>query len=216
MESLNLTAVPRPGVGKGIARKSRRSGLTPGILYRAGGDATPVSFKVSDLAAIFRKTADPNTLVNVTVEGAADHLCIVREIQRDPVSRNVIHVDFYEVKADQPVTVEVAVATTGRAAGTRAGGTLRLLARSVRVLAPAGRIPKAIEVDVTPLEVGQFVKVSQVPQPEGVKILFHQDYNVVSVEGKRAARDEEAAPAAEGAAAAAPAAAAKPAEKAKK
>jgi large subunit ribosomal protein L25 len=216
MESLNLTAVPRPGVGKGIARKSRRSGFTPGILYRAGGDATPVSFKVADLATIFRKTADPNTLVNVMVEGAAAHTCIVREIQRDPVSREVIHVDFYEVEKDQPVTVDVSVTTTGRAAGTRAGGTLRLLARSVRVVAPAGRIPKTIEVDVSPLEVGQFLKVSQVPQPEGVKILFHQDYNVVSVEGKRTAREEEAAAPAEGAAAAAPAAAAKPAEKAKK
>jgi large subunit ribosomal protein L25 len=221
MESLELNAIPRPGVGKGIARKARRAGLTPAVLYRAGGAATPVSFNVAELAGIFRKTADPNTLVHVIVEGAAKHLCLVRDIQRDPVSRNVIHVDFYEVKADQPVTVDVAINTVGRALGTRAGGQLRLLARTVRVEAPAGSIPKTIDVDVTPLDVGQFLKVSQVPRPKGVKILFHQDYNVVAVEGKRAVKEDEAAPAAEGAVAAAPAAAAgkpaaKPADKAKK
>ncbi|MFZ5478052.1 MAG: 50S ribosomal protein L25 [Myxococcota bacterium] len=218
MENIDLNAVPRPGVGKGIARKARKAGLTPAVLYRAGGSATPVSFRVAELATIFRKTADPNTLVNVKVEGGAAHLCLVREIQRDPVSRDVIHVDFYEVQKDQPVTVDVAVNPVGRAAGTRAGGTLRLLARSVRVECAAARIPKTIDVDVTPLEVGQFLKVSQVPRPDGVKILFQQDYNIVAVEGKRAAVEEVAAPAAEGAAAAPAAAAApgKPAEKAKK
>lgn len=196
MESLILNATPREGTGKGVARKARKANRTPGVLYRAGGDATPVSFDLSELATIFRKTADPNTLVSVKVQDAAERYCLIREIQRDPVSRDVLHVDFYEVDQDYVVTVDVALALTGRAAGTRAGGTLRQLTRSLTVQCAAARIPKSIELDVTPLEVGQFLKVSQVPAPEGVKILFARDYNVATVEGKRASKEEAAAAAA--------------------
>ncbi len=195
MESLILNATSREGTGKGVARKARQAGRTPGVLYRAGGSATPVSFDLAELATIFRKTADPNTLVSVKVEGAGERHCLIREIQRDPVSRGVLHVDFYEVDKDYVVTVDVALVLTGRAAGTRAGGTLRQLVRSVTVQCAAGSIPKSVEIDVTPLEVGQFLKVSQVPAPAGVKVLFARDYNVATVEGKRTARDE--APAAE-------------------
>ena len=194
MENLVLNATPRGGTGKGVARKARQAGRTPGVVYRAGGEATPVSFDVSELATIFRKTGDKNTLVNVQLEGKGARNCLIREIQRDPVSRTVIHVDFYEVDSDYVVTAEVNVALVGRAAGTRAGGTLRLITRSVTVLCAAGKIPKAIDVDVTPLEVGEFIRVSQIPQPEGVKITYTRDFNIVTVEGKRA--KEDAAPAA--------------------
>jgi large subunit ribosomal protein L25 len=216
MESLNLPAVPRPETGKGNARKARRAGRTPGVLYNAGGAATPISFDVAAAATIFRKTGDPNTLVNVQVSNERDHLCLVREIQRDPVSRDVTHVDFYEVTPDYRVTVDVAVATVGRAAGTRAGGTMRLLTRTVRVSCPAGQIPRVIEADVTPLEVGQFLRISQIPAPPDVTILYSHDFNVVAVEGKRASKEEAAAaaavaPAAGAAKPAAAAAAAKPA-----
>lgn len=193
MESLILNASSREGTGKGVARKARKAGRTPGVLYRAGGAATPVSFDLAELATIFRKTQDPNTLVEVKVEGAEQRYCLIREIQRDPVSRNVLHVDFYEVAQDYVVTVDVALVPVGRAAGTRAGGTMRLLTRNVTVRCAASRIPKTIEVDVSPVEVGQFLKVSQIQAPEGVEILYSRDYNVVTVEGKRASREETAA-----------------------
>jgi large subunit ribosomal protein L25 len=194
MENLVLNAKPREGTGKGVARKARSAGRTPGVVYRAGGEATPVSFDVSELATIFRKTADKNTLINVQLEGKGARNCLVREIQRHPVSRSVIHVDFYEVESDYPVTAEVNVSLVGRAVGTRAGGTLRLITRSVTVQCPAGKIPHVVEVDVTSLDVGQFIRVSQVASPEGVKITFTRDFNIVTVEGKRA--KEDAAPAA--------------------
>ena len=196
MESLTLNATPREGTGKGIARKARKQGRTPGVVYRAGGDATPVSFDISELATIFRKTADPNTLIGIKLGDAGERNCLVRGVQRDPVSRDVLHVDFYEVAADYVVTVDVALVLTGRAAGTRAGGTLRQLTRSVTVECAASRIPRSVELDVTSVEVGQFLKVSHVPAPEGVKILFSRDYNVVTVEGKRTSKEEAAAAAA--------------------
>lgn len=202
MENLILNATPRGETGKGVARKARSAGRTPGVVYRAGGSATPVSFDVAALATIFRKTADPNTLISVQVEGADARPCLVREVQRDPVSRKVLHVDFYEVDADYVVTVEVTLTSVGRAAGTRAGGTMRQLIRSVTVQCAAGSIPKTIEMDVSPLENGTFLKVSEILQPPGVKIVYTRDFNVVAVEGKRVSKEEAAAAAA---AAAAPA-----------
>lgn len=199
METVAVTALNRSTTGKGAARKSRKAGQTPGVVYRAGGTATPVNFNVAELAAVFRKTGNPNTIISLDVDGAP-HTCLVRDMQRHPVTRSVIHVDFYEVDADYMVTVDVAVATVGRAQGTRSGGTLRVITRSLTVKCPAGKIPAKLEIDVTPLEVGAFIKASEVPTPDGCVILVRQDFNVVTVEGKVA--PVEAAPA-DGAAAAA-------------
>lgn len=213
MERFTLNAQPRETGKKGFSRKTRAAGGTVGVVYRAGEPASPIRFDAAELATIFRKTANPNVLVDVVL-GDQTRTCMVREVQRHPVSRAVEHVDFYEVSAGSRVRVDVPVKTVGRAAGTRLGGTLRVLSRKITVACDPLDIPDTIEVDVTPLEVGQFVKASQVKAPEGVSLVYSQDYNVVTVEGKRAERGD--APAAEGAAPAAAAAApaaAKPAKK---
>ncbi len=216
MDTFNLVAESRPAGSKGDARKIRKAGATPGVIYRGGEPAVAVKFDGAALSTIFRKTNDANTIVNITVGGDA-HTCIVREVQRHPVTRSVEHIDFYQVNPGQDVTVTVPVITSGKAAGVRAGGLLRLLARRVDLSAPAGSIPKNVEVDVTALEVGRFIKASQLVAPAGTKILFQQDFNVVTVEGKKTDVVAEAAPAAGAAAAAKPAAgAAKPAAAAAK
>jgi len=212
METVTVSASLRSTTGKGPARKSRKTGQTPGVLYRSGGTATPINFSVAELASVFRKTHDPNTVVSLALDGSS-RSCLVREIQRHPVSRDVIHVDFYEVDADKMVAVDVVVNPVGRALGTRAGGTLRVLARSLALRAPAGRIPSRIDVDVTNLDVGGFVKASQCLAPEGCSIVYKQDFNVLTVTGKQTAA--EAAPA-EAAAAPAAAAAKAPAKDEKK
>lgn len=203
MESFNISAEPRVSTGKGGNHKLRKAGSTPGVVYRAGEVGHAIAFDNAALSAIFRKTNNPNTLVNVSV-GGTQHLCLVREIQRHPVSRIVEHVDFLEVKQGERVAVTVPVVSTGRAAGVRAGGQLRLLARSVDLDCDALSVPTNIEVDVTSLEIGKFIKASQLTMPNGARIVYAQDYNVLTVAGKIAA---VAAPAAE---------AAKPAAKGKK
>ncbi len=209
MESFDLVAENRPAGTKGDARKVRRAGGTPGVIYRGGEAALPVRFDGAALSTIFRKSNNANTVINVVVEGKA-HACLVREVQRHPVSRAVEHVDFYRVEGDQEVRVTVPVVTQGKAAGVRAGGLLRLMARRVNVMAGADAIPARIEVDVTDLEIGKFIRASQLVVPKGARIVFANDFNVVTVDGKRV----EAAP--EAAAPVPGSASAKPAEKAKK
>lgn len=206
METYNINADTRPAGTKGDARKVRKAGATPGNLYRAGEPALAVALDGPALSAIFRKTNDPNTIIQVTLEGK-QHNCLVREVQRNPLSRNVEHIDLLEVKPGEKVRVRVAVTTSGRAAGVRAGGQLRLLARAVNLECDAFAVPKAVDVDVTSLETGRFIKASQLVTPPGATILYAQDFNVVTVEGKVKEAAAEAAP--EAAAKAAPAAAGK-------
>lgn len=211
METFELVAENRPAGSKGDARKVRRAGGTPGVIYRAGEPAVPVRFDGAALSTIFRKTNNANTVINVVV-GGKPNPCLVREVQRHPVSRVVEHVDFYRVEGAQEVRVTVPVVTAGKAAGVRAGGLLRLVTRRVSVLANADAIPAQIEVDVTDLEIGKFIRASQLVVPKGARVVFAQDFNVVTVEGKRT----EAAPEAAAAAPVPGSASAKPAEKAKK
>ncbi len=218
MELHSITAELRAAGSKGDARKVRASGRTPGVVYRAGEAAHSVAFDGPALAAIFRKTGDANTIVTVNLDGTA-RTCILREIQRHPVNRRVEHVDFQEVAAGERVAVRVPIATTGRAAGVRAGGQLRVLARAVNLDCDAYAIPRVIEVDVTPLDIGRFIRASELPMPANTKIVYKQDFNIVTVEGKikdvaaAAPADAKAAPAAKGAPAAKAAAKAAPAKK---
>lgn len=209
MERFTLNAQVRPAGTKNVARKVRKAGDSVGVVYRAGQTATPVRFEASALAAIFRKSENPNVLIDVNIDGTT-RTCLAKEVQRHPVSRTVEHVDFVEVARGDVVRVDVPIQTVGRAAGTRQGGTLRVLTRSVTVTCDPFLIPATMDIDVTPVEVGQFIKVSQVPAPEGVSVNFTRDFNILTVEGKRTGGED--APAA---AAAAPAAAAKGAPAAK-
>jgi large subunit ribosomal protein L25 len=120
--------------------------------------------------------------------------CLVREVQRHPVSREILHVDFYAVPQDREIELMVPLNPVGRPKGAVAGGRLRIIRRDLKVAARYDRIPKTVDIDVSDLDVGDFVRASQIKTPEGVSIVIANDFNVVAMEGKRA--EEQAAPAA--------------------
>ena len=203
MANVSLNATSRTETGKGAARKIRAQGLLPAVIYRAGQPATSVSLDPNELETAFRRSGNRNTLVTLGVEGKS-FTCLVKVTQRDPVTANLIHVDFYEVDDNEEVTVRVPVNPTGRAAGVTAGGKLRLIRRDLDVRCKPGSIPATVDVDVTKLQVGDFIRVSAVPAPEGTEIVAPNDFNILTVVGKRGAVvvEEEAgaeeAPAEEG------------------
>jgi large subunit ribosomal protein L25 len=199
-ESLNATI--REEFGKGAARKIRSAGLLPAVVYRGGNDATSITVNVVDLEAIFRRTMNRNTLIKIEM-GSDDRICLVKEVVRHPVSQQIRHVDFYEVDPAQDVEVIIKVVPTGTAKGTKMGGRLQLLRRELKMICAPGDIPDLVEIDVSELDVNDIMRVSQVPAPKGCKVVYHHDFNMVTVLGKRGAVDEEAeegeeAPAAEG------------------
>lgn len=186
-----LAAEARTGIaGKGGARKLRKTGMLPAVVYGPGEEATPVAVDPTRLLDIFRKTGDRNTVINLQIDGA-EVPCLVRDSQRHPLTRELLHVDFYKVSRDRKVEVMVKLETTGRARGMALGGRLRVIRREVPVRCDFDKIPAAIVHDITQMRVDDFVAVSQLAAPEGVEIVFESDYNVISIYGKKLAVDEE-------------------------
>ncbi len=183
MQVIKLAIEPRTETGKGAARKLRRDGRVPAVLYRDGNAPVMFSFDPEEFEHALRHGANRNSLFSLEVEGE-DRICLIKDFQRHPVSRRIRHMDFYEVVADQPVLIKVRVNPLGRAEGTKLGGRMTLLRRTLDVRCLPVNIPAAIDVDVTPLNIGDTIRVSSIVAPENAEILFESDFNVVIVLGK--------------------------------
>lgn len=180
---LTLEATPRATTRKGAARKGRASGSIPAVVYGPQHAATPVSLDPNRLLDIFKQTGDRNTVVGVKIDGGAPVSCMVREVQRHPVSRELLHVDLYAVP-QHAIEVRVPLMPVGRPKGALIGGKLRTIRRDLWVRCMHDRIPKHIEVDVSHLEVQDVIRVSQVVAGEGVEVVYDADFPVFSCVGK--------------------------------
>ena len=185
-----LEAEQRNPGKKGDARKLRRSGRVPAVYYGPAQDPMSLAVDPEVLVRLFQATGDRNTLVQLKVDGS-DYPALVREVQRHPVTREIQHVDFYSPPQDKPIEVMVPIVTVGKPAGAILGGRLRIIRREVRALCLFNKIPVNLEVDVTHMNVGDMVRVSEVKTPTGVELLYDNDFNVVTVYGKRMEEEEE-------------------------
>ena len=187
-----LEATPRPRAGKGWARKARAEGRLPAIVYGPKTEPQPISVDGDVLQSIFKRTQDRNTIVDLKLEGDGGTVpCLVREVQRHPLSREILHVDFYAVDPEGQVEVMVPLRTRGRPKGAVLGGRIRLIRRAIKATCTYDKIPESLDVDVTPLDIGDMVKVSELPLPDGVSLIYDHDYNVITLYGKRRGGDKK-------------------------
>lgn len=181
----SLSAEVRSGeTGKSVARKLRKDGKIPAVVYGDGEAATPLVVDPDHLVAIFRETQDRNTIVELDV-GGEKVPTLVQKVQRHPLKRHILHVDFMKVRPGKPVEVMVPLAGKGRAKGMIIGGRLRLIRREVKVRCEFDKIPSVIEHDITPMDIGDMVKASELVTPEGVEVVFDNDFNVMTVYGRK-------------------------------
>ena len=181
----NITATLRQeDLGKGAARKLRAAGRLPAVVYAQGEEATSVHVDPVDIDRIFRTTRNRNTILHLDIDGEKVP-CIVRDTQRHPLTREILHLDFYRLAEGQRITVDVPLEPQGRPAGASLGGRLRVIRRTVPVNAEWSAIPATLPVDVSPLQIGDFIKVSEISTPDDVNVVFESDFNVVSLYGKR-------------------------------
>jgi len=181
-----LSAESRPGAtGKGVARKMRAQGRVPAVVYSLGGTAESLSIEPHQLTEIFRKSQDRNTIIQLQLQNELVP-CMVKEVQRHPLTRAIKHVDFYKLTPGQRVDVVIPVQTVGKSIGVSAGGRLRVIRREVTINVPWDKIPTVIVHDITSMDLGDFVKASQLAIPADAKVVARVDYNVISVFGKRA------------------------------
>jgi len=157
----SLVGVTRQGRGKNEARRLRRSGQVPGVLY--GGESKegqPISVDPKKLLTILHSESGVNTLIGLTVDGGKASQVLVKEFQLDPVDSELLHVDFYRLALDKAITVTVPVTLFGEPAGVRQqGGLLDFVQRDVQVECMPTEIPEHLEVDVSELMIGQGVRL---------------------------------------------------------
>ncbi|HJP57207.1 MAG TPA: 50S ribosomal protein L25 [Gemmatimonadales bacterium] len=193
-QQVSLQAATRNETGKGAARTFRRAGKVPAVIYGHGREPEALIVDAPALSRMLTGISAGSTVVDVTVDGRAPVKALIREIQRNPVRpADIMHVDLYEIHADEKITVEVPVHLTGTADGVRNfGGVLDHILRTLELEVLPGDIPESIDLDVTPLGIGQSLYVRDI-KVEKAEILNDEDLPVVTVVAPRA---EETAPAA--------------------
>lgn len=209
-----LTAQPRQANGKGSARRVRSQGLIPAVVYGRHLKA-PLHIAVDPLAvkAAINTPKRLNTVIGMKGEGG-DRSVLLKDYQQDPVSRELLHADFIEVKDTEQVKVKVPVVLVGRSEGQGMGGILSQMRREIEVWALPARIPEKIEADITHLKF-EALHINDIKLPEGITVKTHVNYTIAVIVAPEAEVVEAPVAAAPGAEGAAPAAGAAPAGDAK-
>ena len=192
----DLNALVRTGTGKGAARQARRDGLVPGIVY--GGGVDPLSINIP-YNVLFKRLKDGrflSTLFNMKVDGQEDVRVICRSVQRDVVKDLPTHVDFLRLKRTTKINLFIAVEfiNEDEAPGIKQGGVLTIVRPEVELVVTAGDIPESIVVDMTGLEIGDTVTISNVNLPAGAKPTIDRDFVIANIQAPsslKAADDEE-------------------------
>jgi large subunit ribosomal protein L25 len=181
MERMIINVEKREEVGKGAARSLRRGNRIPAILYRSG-DSQPVKFSKKELLQVINSTTGKQVMVNLQFGDGSSKLALMKDYQVDPVKGDLLHVDFFEVSLTEKVKVPVHVTIVGESIGVkRDGGILQYLLREIEVECLPDKIPGRIELDISGLEIGQSLHVSDIKLGEGVNVLTDPDEVIVNV-----------------------------------
>jgi large subunit ribosomal protein L25 len=207
MEAI-LEATARDTFGKNEARRTRREGKVPGVLYGGdGGQAVAIAVEPRALLKILHSESGQNTLISLKLAGAADTRVLVKDFQLDPITHHVLHADFYRVAMDKVLQVTIPVVVHGEPRGVKQqGGVLEFIRREIEIECLPADIPEHIEIDVSELMLHQGVRVREIATDPKWKPVSDPDMMLVHVIMPKV--EEVAAPAE--AAAAAPAAPAEP------
>lgn len=180
MAEVNLKVQLRKNLGKGAARKLRSEQLIPGIVYGKGKECSTVAVNPFELKNALLSGGGINTLIHLNMEGA-EKTAIVKEIQKDPILKKYLHVDFYELDLTKKVVVQVPLHFIGKPEGIKNGGILQPIIREVRVKCFPNTIPSNIKVDVTPLNIGDSLHMSDIKSAEDYEVIYEYNEAVATV-----------------------------------
>jgi large subunit ribosomal protein L25 len=197
MAEITLNVEPGRPLGTRPSGRLRTGGKIPGVVYGHGMEPIPVAVGARDLRAALTTESGLNALLSLKM-GTTTHLAIAKELQRHPVRQTVTHVDFQVVRRDEIVTAEVRIVLVGESEAVhRAEGTIDQELTSLQIKAKPGDVPVVFELDVSALEVGDSLRVSDIRLPEGVTSDVDPEAPVVIAHPPRAAEPEPVEPEAE-------------------
>jgi large subunit ribosomal protein L25 len=191
MASASLSAESRSNTGKGVARKLRAAGQVPGIVYGHGRQPQALAVNARDLDKLLSGIAAGSTVIELTLAKTTTKT-LIREIQRHPFKKQILHVDFMELVAGEKVIVDIPLVFVGIPEGVRlSGALLEQIVHSIEVNVDPSNIPNHIDVDVTNLAMGHSLHVRDLKLPEGLEVLTDEDTTICAVIAPRAVVEEK-------------------------
>jgi large subunit ribosomal protein L25 len=186
MASASLSGEARTDTGKGVARKLRAAGRVPAVVYGHAREPQSLSLNTRDLEKLLSHIAAGSTVVELTL-GSATTKTLIREVQRHPFKKQIMHVDFQELVAGEKVIVSVPLVYVGVPEGVRlSGALLEQILHSIEVRVDPAHIPNHIDVDVAHLAMGHSLHVRDIVLPEGLEVLSEEDATICAVIAPRA------------------------------
>ncbi len=181
MERVSLAAEKREEQGKGAARTLRRAGMVPAVLYREGR-AESIKLNRKELAKLINTVAGEQVMVDLNFTDGGRKLALLKSFQVDPLKRELLHTDFFEVSLTEPVRITIHVLTAGEPIGVkRDAGILQHVLREIEIECLPDKIPGKIEVDITKYELGQSLHVGDLQLGEGIKLMTDPHDVIITV-----------------------------------
>jgi large subunit ribosomal protein L25 len=190
MASATLSATPRSDSGKGAARTLRRNGQIPAVIYGHSREPQSLTVPARELDRLLQHISAEATVVELAIDGRTSRT-LIREIQRHPFKRQIMHVDFQELVAGETVVVRIPLVLVGTPAEVRAGaGIMDQTLRELEIEVDPVNMPNHIDVDVSELTIGHSIHVRDLKLPAGVTALVDEDASVVVIQAARAVTEE--------------------------
>ncbi len=182
MDNLSLEVESRQEVGTAAARRLRRAGKVPGVVYGIQ-DPVPVTVNPLELEKIFSQGAGENVVfqLNLAGEEKAERPVLVKELQRDAMNDKIVHADFLEIRMDKQIRISVPLSFDGESPGLKVGGVLSVLMREIDIECLPNAIPEGISVDISAVEIGDVIHVRDLTLPEDVDLLTGLDAPIFTV-----------------------------------
>lgn len=195
-----LEAKIRNEIKKNKAKKMRKIGIIPAVVYKKGLETIPLSLSVKDMEKALHTSAGGNVIISLSVTEngrTTNKTVIIKDIQHDPLKGDILHVDFNEISLTEMIKVSVPVTAKGEAAGVKDGGILEHILWEVEIECLPTQIPARIDVDVSGLKIGDSLHVNDLRLPEGVKVLNDPELTLISVKPPVVEKVAEVVPGAE-------------------
>ena len=191
MEDTKLIAKKRDLQGSSNARRMRKAGALPGVLYADGAEALAVELDLHAVEVMLHHHMSETMLVDLEIDGEGAVSALVKEVQHHPVTGGLLHIDLQKMDAKRAIRVGIQVEITGEAAGVKAGGSLEVVLHEIAVECLPGDLMETLELDVSDLEIGDVLHISDLDLGGSYKVLDAADSVIVAVTGPTAEESDE-------------------------
>ena len=194
MEVIALNAQIRKGTGKGVARRLRAEGSIPAVLYGSGSEATLLELSSADFIKLLRAEKGEAGFIKLVIQAEGrplEKLSMIKELQTNAADGTLVHADFYEIRMDHKLTMDVPIRLAGRPIGVEMGGEIHQFKRDLKISCLPGVMPKFVEIDISGLDIGKTFRVADLALQEGIEAVDPEEAQIVAVAAKKAVVEVE-------------------------